>query len=701
MAYAQRIQLPESMDAGEASILTTAMVERRGPSYLVTLPGDEVVLSKRKALDLVCVVDVSGSMSSEATVQDSQGNVESHGHSYLDVVKHAVNTVITSLSPADRLTLVTFASGAKVVLPPTQMTASNKTTAKDVLDRISTGGVTQMFSGIATGMKALQAAPTHPNSNASMLLFTDGVPTDKTTAVEYVEALSQFRDPNGRLPCTIETFGFGYNLMSSILIALAEAGNGHYAFIPDSGLVGTVFVHALANLLSAACTGAHLVFEGTNTDADGKPYTYTEQLHSLHEGQTRTRLVNLPANLGEAASVSLMAYDPATQSTVQLQQVELSSEESDIASLTADNRAAVLTDIAIDLIQGLVDEANAKRLADSHRPSSTLASATEDDISENLSTKLMQLCDELEDACEDHEPTQTLLEDLQGQVSMGLVRPDFFCRWGRHYIPSLLAAHRGKYCNNFKDPGIQGFGGPLFASLRDEIDEAFLKLRMPKPSITRAGMPRTAACVSSAAYHTTCGGCFTGDSIVKMADGTTKLANEIVPGDVVAVPHTDDDKLDAGATTATVRMCVKIVAADGAMDVSELSPTLRLTPFHPVFVDGEWQFPCTLSKPFKLQCDAVYDFVLDQGHAMIIGGVKCVTLGHNKTSNSVVQHAFFGTEAVVHALSQHPSYNNGFVEVASSDFGRTPSLADGTTSSSHCHCRGAPPRITSLQPQTA
>lgn len=47
-------------------------------------------------------------------------------------------------------------------------------------------------------------------------------------------------------------FGFGYNLDSGLLDELAREGGGRYAFIPDSGFVGTVFVHALANLLTTA-----------------------------------------------------------------------------------------------------------------------------------------------------------------------------------------------------------------------------------------------------------------------------------------------------------------------------------------------------------------------------------------------------------------------------------------------------------------
>jgi hypothetical protein len=44
-------------------------------------------------------------------------------------------------------------------------------------------------------------------------------------------------------------FSTGYNLKSELLRDLAVEGGGMYAFIPDSGFVGTAFVNALSNQL--------------------------------------------------------------------------------------------------------------------------------------------------------------------------------------------------------------------------------------------------------------------------------------------------------------------------------------------------------------------------------------------------------------------------------------------------------------------
>jgi hypothetical protein len=80
---------------------------------------------ERFPIDIVCVIDVSSSMSDEAAVKNDQGEKESQGLSKLDVLKHAVNTTIMSLGVFDRFSLVSFSSDAKVEFPLSNMTKKN------------------------------------------------------------------------------------------------------------------------------------------------------------------------------------------------------------------------------------------------------------------------------------------------------------------------------------------------------------------------------------------------------------------------------------------------------------------------------------------------------------------------------------------------------------------------------------------------
>ena len=73
----------------------------------VDLPSEGI---SRSPCDVCCVIDVSGSMGSEAYVTNTTGATESHGMTTLDVVKHAVRTLVQSMSPEDRMAVVVFST---------------------------------------------------------------------------------------------------------------------------------------------------------------------------------------------------------------------------------------------------------------------------------------------------------------------------------------------------------------------------------------------------------------------------------------------------------------------------------------------------------------------------------------------------------------------------------------------------------------
>lgn len=152
--------------------------------------------------------------------------------------------------------------------------------------------------------------------------------------------------------------------------------------------------------------------------------------------------------------------------------------------------------------------------------------------------------------CEDQR-IGALIQDLTGQVLESISRKEWYDKWGVHYLPSLCRAHLLQYCANFKDPGLQFYGGALFKALQNEADDIFVKMPPPTPSVVARpatagvrrgathGPTRTRAAAplqSMSAYHNCSGGCFRGDCIVAMADGTAKTVATVRKGDMVEVP---------------------------------------------------------------------------------------------------------------------------------------------------------------------
>ena len=78
-------------------------------------------------MDLVCVIDISASMGgSAACLTDGKTEYEDLGFSLMDLVKHAVKTVVKVLRPTDRVSIVLFDDKVEVPYDFTEMTDANR-----------------------------------------------------------------------------------------------------------------------------------------------------------------------------------------------------------------------------------------------------------------------------------------------------------------------------------------------------------------------------------------------------------------------------------------------------------------------------------------------------------------------------------------------------------------------------------------------
>src|SRR5215469_16034539 len=133
------------------------------------------------------------------------------------------------------------------------MNAENKKDTISRIENLGIGGLTNMWHGIKQGIQLFQNA-TKSDNIAAMMVLTDGLPNHMCPPQGYVPKLRSY----AQLPATIHTFGFGYSIRSGLLKSIAEVGGGNYAFIPDSGMLGTVFIHAVANLQNTYAFDAFL-----------------------------------------------------------------------------------------------------------------------------------------------------------------------------------------------------------------------------------------------------------------------------------------------------------------------------------------------------------------------------------------------------------------------------------------------------------
>ena len=561
--------------------------------------------------NVVFVVDISGSMNEEVKTP----NGESDGFNILDVIKHGILVSLLGFRPCDKACIIVYSTEARILLPLRKMDAGGKGLAKVALAGIGPENCTNIWSGLKLAINQLQEGGT-------IFLLTDG----KSNVIPpRGEKSMLMTEMDGRDDIVLNTFGVGYNLDSNLLVELARTTQGSYSFIPGIGLVGTVFVHAMANLLTLTNKKWTVAIETEgfieNLDIVSgleNRFIKTSWGYCLPIGQ-------LP--LGQSRDIHIQCDKPVTFSIL----------DTDIHILGSNPAVSDCQKAGIGIFK-------------CHQLARENPSAVGTHLNELLGT----ITDPL------------IREDVNGQVREA-IEPSAYKTWGRHYMPSLGLSHLMQQCNNFIDKGIQQYGGSHFQSVRDNLDKLFNEMQAPVPThrqrvVARcqsAGQVVSARPVSMSHYNRSDGPCFAGPCRVKVPNGVKCCCN-IKKNDIVM---TSDGP-------AKIRCVLRTQCENSTAQLIKLD-TLMITPYHPIIkkkkngqLNDKWTFPNDHGKAEDYQCEAVFSFLLEPGFQdMIIEGVQCITLAHGIENDPVASHPFYGTDKVIETLKTHMKFDDGYIEL--------------------------------------
>jgi hypothetical protein len=439
----------------------------------------------------------------------------------------------------------------------------------------------------------------------------------------------------------MHTVGFGNELDSKELHAMAGMLNGRFCSIPEATTAGTILINFLATELSTFCTNLRV----TTTKADGTVVTL--RLGAIRAGQTRT----VPVDARDVASIEVSFFRG--------QDASVAVDLAEAAALDDDEsvRACHVKSDLVGTLRHVVETCESSNMAWA-LPYCAQQFAQFRARNELDSVPFVEAC----------------VADVKDQLHKAVENEKWHRAWGLHYMRSYMDATAHEVVNNFRDKAIQHFASPPFTAVQARCEEVFVsEPPIPKkPVKTRASGPAaipTAIPVASAAYqaryYDSSGGCFCPESPIQMLDGSVKPIGTLRKGDLVACP---------GGLGAAVR-CLVWSSGNFAM-VSVCGFTL--TPTHPVLDPDamlrEWIFPkdlaCCSAAPDSKR---IVSLVLDSNHEIIGAGAMdgrscgpgflvCCTLGHG-FREPVVEHDFLGTEKVVAALKAVPGFEEGSVEV--------------------------------------
>jgi Ca-activated chloride channel homolog len=171
-----------------------------------TIPADQV-----PPRNLVFLVDVSGSMKSAAK---------------LPLLQRAMTLLAANLRPEDTLAIVTYAGRSAVALKPTS--GADVSAILAAIDALSAGGSTNGSGGIQTAYDLARRNFDRRGINR-VILATDG---DFNVGISDRGSLIDLIEKERRSGVFLTALGFGTgNLKDDTLEALADHGNGNYAYI--------------------------------------------------------------------------------------------------------------------------------------------------------------------------------------------------------------------------------------------------------------------------------------------------------------------------------------------------------------------------------------------------------------------------------------------------------------------------------------
>lgn len=246
------------MSLNLSSRLTYSAVPAKAVSDLVLqasiVAQEQDPEKKRNPIDLVIVLDKSGSMS---------------GDKLALCIKTLEFLIQEALSDDDFLGLVTFDSTVTVDYRGAKMTKENRQVLLDKVRRINAGSCTNLSGGLFAGLDLLKE-----NSKAdvsAICLLTDGMMNEGVTSREELVKITKdmiFKFPQGKAKPSVFTFGYGTDADAGVMKLISEATGGTYYSIVNPESVPISFADCLGGLMAVAAQTVQLSCEVSGGGAE-------------------------------------------------------------------------------------------------------------------------------------------------------------------------------------------------------------------------------------------------------------------------------------------------------------------------------------------------------------------------------------------------------------------------------------------------
>ena len=232
-------------NAGEPFSVTTEMApcpwNENAKLLMVGIAAPQLDTSERANSNLVFLIDVSGSMD---------------GEDRLGLVQRSFKLLCEELRPGDRVSIVTYASGDRVVLEGA--TGDEKSRITDAIEDLFASGGTNGSAGIQTAYDIAQKYYIEGGNNR-VILATDG---DLNIGITDEGSLTRLIQEKAKSGVYLSVLGFGWgNLSDARMEALADHGNGNYSYIDSIAEARKVLIEEMGSTLFTVAKDVKLQVE--------------------------------------------------------------------------------------------------------------------------------------------------------------------------------------------------------------------------------------------------------------------------------------------------------------------------------------------------------------------------------------------------------------------------------------------------------
>ena len=197
---------------------------------------------KRVNVDLICVIDISGSMNGEKLYQ----------------VKESLKILVEMMNQKDRIALILFESKAELFYDLNYLSEKNKSILKNLIDKMESKGGTNIANGLEIAVELLKKINNNNNKSrsSSIILLSDGC-DNHLNDVELGDKLKSLTKGK-RLFFTLNSFGYGEDHDPKIMKHLANIRDGSFYFVTDYTQVGEYFVSVLGSCITMVSKNVEL-----------------------------------------------------------------------------------------------------------------------------------------------------------------------------------------------------------------------------------------------------------------------------------------------------------------------------------------------------------------------------------------------------------------------------------------------------------